>query len=371
MKRLVLCTALAGCAGDNSADFVVGPFTGEPRHFVVDQIRLPKDSGEAGAMADDLGGGFRQNQLGSVFGALGANGALNQFSTDIIAAGVIRSRVVIVADDLANDPTVGVSYLGVEGAVVHELGGTLVDGTFVSNRTRLSNHGGTANVTLPVFQDADPSTVNVIAAQMELVPDGSGGFDGILQGAVEHGEVLEATSAGVLQQLENAPRDHLFMWLLTDTNGDGTVTRDEVITSDLIVSFLAPDIEIGEVEATTIGFAFHLSPCASESDCPTAVPVNTCFDRVLDGDETALDCGGSCKACPAGRACAVTDDCQSTACTDNVCAPGTCSDGVLDNFEADVDCGRTCSVLCARGQTCIGDADCASQQCDFSQKICS
>ncbi|MEL6943221.1 MAG: M14 family zinc carboxypeptidase, partial [Bacteroidota bacterium] len=52
--------------------------------------------------------------------------------------------------------------------------------------------------------------------------------------------------------------------------------------------------------------------------CPTACP--TCSDGIQNGDETGVDCGGSCPtACP------------------------TCSDGIQNGDETGVDCGGSCS----------------------------
>ena len=46
----------------------------------------------------------------------------------------------------------------------------------------------------------------------------------------------------------------------------------------------------------------------------------TCFDGVRDGDEAAIDCGGSCPACAVGAECAAAADCV----TGNCAASGTC-----------------------------------------------
>jgi cysteine-rich repeat protein len=56
----------------------------------------------------------------------------------------------------------------------------------------------------------------------------------------------------------------------------------------------------------------------SEQDtCTTSCEVPRCDDRILDGDETDLDCGGACQGCELCLTCSADDD----------CAPGlTCSD---------------------------------------------
>ena len=91
--------------------------------------------------------------------------------------------------------------------------------------------------------------------------------------------------------------------------------------------------------------------------------MNGCRDRVRDGDETDIDCGGSCQPCWAMKGCGRPEDCQSQACDAGVCRAPTCSDGVRDGYESDVDCGSSCGK-CAAGKVCAADSDCASNNCD-------
>src|SRR5579871_6566895 len=46
----------------------------------------------------------------------------------------------------------------------------------------------------------------------------------------------------------------------------------------------------------------------------------SCFDGRIDGDETDVDCGGSCQRCSDGMRCYRADDCASAACVNNRCA---------------------------------------------------
>ncbi|MDX2089492.1 MAG: VCBS repeat-containing protein [Kofleriaceae bacterium] len=60
--------------------------------------------------------------------------------------------------------------------------------------------------------------------------------------------------------------------------------------------------------------------CAGVTACGASDDEDTCFNGVRDGRETDVDCGGDCRACAGGRACAVGGDCFSGNCTsDNVC----------------------------------------------------
>jgi len=49
------------------------------------------------------------------------------------------------------------------------------------------------------------------------------------------------------------------------------------------------------------------------------VDSSTCGDAKKDGDETDVDCGGSCAPCNDGRACVLESDCASQRCSAGVC----------------------------------------------------
>ena len=48
----------------------------------------------------------------------------------------------------------------------------------------------------------------------------------------------------------------------------------------------------------------------------------SCGDRLKNGDETDVDCGGSCPSCSLGKTCSTALDCTSRACAGNICSPG-------------------------------------------------
>lgn len=68
----------------------------------------------------------------------------------------------------------------------------------------------------------------------------------------------------------------------------------------------------------------------------------SCENGQVDGDETDVDCGGSCDPCTPGSGCAVPDDCDSGVCENETCMEPTCSDGVANGTELEVDCGGAC-----------------------------
>jgi hypothetical protein len=359
MTRLAMgFVALAACAAQPADDGdVVGPFSGPTHRFVVDGFTLPRSNTDARAFGADLDGDRNvDNQLGMVLGTLASFELTTSHAAAIIASGAIASSVTVQADDLEDDRTVKVSYLGADGAPAVHVGGRLENGAFVSNRTATTRVPGSALLHLPVFVDADPSVVPVFGMQLELAPDGAGGYDGLLQGVMRGDDVLRAVTRGLGQLVSARPRAHRMMMALLDGDGDWTLTDDEIATNMLIISLLTPEVTFDGEEVLAIGFGFHLRPCAGGSCQDATEP--SCFDRVRNGDETDVDCGGSCGRCAAGLVCTQASDCDSRACTTSgTCAAPTCSDSIRDGFESDVDCGGPCGG-CTLGQLCWNGEDC-------------
>ena len=86
-------------------------------------------------------------------------------------------------------------------------------------------------------------------------------------------------------------------------------------------------------------------------------------DGVRNADESSIDCGGRrARPCAAGDACALPQDCES-----RVCHEGTCQaprhDLVKNGRETDVDCGGPFAPPCALGAQCLVHEDCQSSSC--------
>ncbi len=85
---------------------------------------------------------------------------------------------------------------------------------------------------------------------------------------------------------------------------------------------------------------------ACESGAGSA-PVPSCVDGQKNGDETGLDCGGTCpQKCTANQGCTIASDCESARCTGGVCA-------ITGSCDQDSDCpsGNCDSGLCAQTVT--------------------
>ncbi len=137
--------------------------------------------------------------------------------------------------------------------------------------------------------------------------------------------------------------------------------------------------------------------CNVDGDCGSGICTGglctaaSCSDALQNGSETGIDCGGACTTgCADGTACVAADDCTSTFCDGitNVCRPvhcnsttqngdetgvdcggsckpctTQCTDGVQNGTETDIDCGGGACPDCGGAKTCAAASDCVSNTC--------
>ncbi len=72
-------------------------------------------------------------------------------------------------------------------------------------------------------------------------------------------------------------------------------------------------------------------------------PCPTCNDGIQNGDETGVDCGGSCSACPTCNDGIQNGDETGVDCGGSCSPCPTCNDGVQNGDETGVDCGGSCA----------------------------
>lgn len=89
----------------------------------------------------------------------------------------------------------------------------------------------------------------------------------------------------------------------------------------------------------------------------------TCDDTMLNGDESDIDCGGSCDGCRDNSSCNDNADCQGD-CRNGTCYTPTCYDGIQNQDESDVDCGGWTCVRCPNDDNCNTNEDCLSNNCE-------
>ena len=119
-------------------------------------------------------------------------------------------------------------------------------------------------------------------------------------------------------------------------------------------------------------------PAESASDGSTGLDETesegaSCFNAVADGDESDVDCGGSCAdRCGVGQGCAGDEDCETQLCDEGICVPpASCDDGVAGSQETDEDCGGVCGATCPVDGECEDFNDCETLVCDDESGLCA
>ena len=113
-----------------------------------------------------------------------------------------------------------------------------------------------------------------------------------------------------------------------------------------------------------LGLAASLVAACSESDEKFRnAAAAACDDAKKNGDETDLDCGGSCSPCEKGAHCVDDSDCANGSCQKSACLSVHCTNGKSDSGESDEDCGGDECLPCATGRACDSDSDCSTASC--------
>ena len=86
-------------------------------------------------------------------------------------------------------------------------------------------------------------------------------------------------------------------------------------------------------------------------------PNPTCDDGIQNGDETGIDCGGSCAACATCDDGILNGDETGVDCGGSCAACATCDDGILNGDETGIDCGGPDCEPCQTGPCSYGDID--------------
>jgi ELWxxDGT repeat protein len=94
----------------------------------------------------------------------------------------------------------------------------------------------------------------------------------------------------------------------------------------------------------------------------------SCDDGTMNGDETDVDCGGSCASCELGAACEGAGDCESDYCIGGLCCNSACEGAceACDNVGSEGQCspvpeGSDPKDACLQGagaETCDGASQC-------------
>ena len=160
----------------------------------------------------------------------------------------------------------------------------------------------------------------------------------------------------------------------TSTQGEGDVDDDvpdrcenRVLDGD------ETDIDCGGLDCSKCSTGRRCEgpvDCAIDACTGGRCQLPSCTDEFLTMGETDRDCGGDeCPACGAGLKCKADEDCESSVCNDGRCATASCNDRTKNQGELDIDCGDPCG-LCEVGQSCVFSRDCLQPEEAESEARC-
>ena len=130
---------------------------------------------------------------------------------------------------------------------------------------------------------------------------------------------------------------------INDAYGDGiccSYGNGSYNLKDASGNTLASGGNFGSTDATTF--------CLGETNAPT------CTDGVQNGDETGVDCGGSCTPCVTCNDGVQNGDETGIDCGGSCspCNTSSCADGAQNGDETGIDCGGSCSPCDTGGGEC-------------------
>ncbi|MEZ4299117.1 MAG: hypothetical protein R3B70_29480 [Polyangiaceae bacterium] len=118
----------------------------------------------------------------------------------------------------------------------------------------------------------------------------------------------------------------------------------------------------GSGSLTTVADTGDLPDPASEceqgacaNDIPYQEPVGAGTGCTLGGKK--CDGQGSCVEC------VFNEDCDTGTCSAYACVSASCGDGNHNGDETDIDCGGSCGASCAVGKDCGANSDCVTGNC--------
>jgi hypothetical protein len=139
-----------------------------------------------------------------------------------------------------------------------------------------------------------------------------------------------------------------------DTDEDGTVAAGSTVAEG------GADAEGGTVvEGGTVA-----EGRAGDEGGTDAAVASSCSDGIKNGNETGVDCGGSCPPCANSKDCKIAGDCQSGDCKNLVCmACATNADCATATFCDPTHGGGSCTPQKTQGVACTASSQCASVSC--------
>ncbi len=245
---LLVLLATAACADIASESLV--PCDGSPEVFQIDGFTISPNASGARQFALDLDGDHtRDNQLGQVTGTL-----LGLFA-NLDFESVADDHLTTDTDwrlsvwQCPSDTRLFALSNGVRSGIA-DFRGTVEGG-------RIAGHGTGAEVPLGALMvGAEPGWVVGDVDAIELAdPIGADELTATIAvaypGEQAQAVIVHAMTPFLADNATGSVRDEL------DGNGDGRLTEQEIATAPVVLSLLAPDIDVGDHRSLSHGFAVH------------------------------------------------------------------------------------------------------------------
>lgn len=264
--------------------------TGDYHHYVTSAMHLPVDEDEADELGFDLDDdGEVDNQFSNILLALlqaTGGGAFNPGAMiePMIAEGSLVQLHSVRADDLVDDPTASWRLLVGDDASAPDFSGTgeftvaadspmdsILDGTIATDV--YAGGPGTVEIELPLLGLA-PIRFPLAGARLEAESTG-GGWDCRIGGGIAQQTLDDVVAPQMVDSMNemiaesSAPGTVGETLLgLFDEDGDGTITIDEYLANDLVLTLFRTDVDliddpdgdgVGEYAPGVDGIRDHLS----------------------------------------------------------------------------------------------------------------
>lgn len=244
---------------------------------VLSSLTMPMNGQQYAQDVD--GNGTPDNQLGALIGGLAFTGQTAQLQTSVdeaIADGSALLLFSVFAQALDNAPSTTIQvHLG-EDADTDPTNNLTGNGQFTidpSSPTGLALSGGIQNGKLGAQGDllivfpAGTTTAVVTMKNAFILADisANGMTNGQLSGAIPWTEIDQVLFPAVEEMLADQQLDPTILNLIGDTNGDGTLSADELRNSSLVGMLIRPDVDLdkdGTPDAMSIGVGFQAVSCS-------------------------------------------------------------------------------------------------------------
>lgn len=175
-------------------------------------------------------------------------------------------------------------------------------------------------------------------------------------GVVASGGTYPSAPDGSTLTITECLPEACYTFTIFDSYGDGICCgygSGSYAVTDEFGNELASGASFGSSEATEFCVSDPTEPTCDDGiqngdetgvDCGgSCAPCATCDDGIQNGNETGIDCGGSCTACPTCDDGLQNGDETGVDCGGSCTACATCDDGIQNGDETGVDCGGSCN----------------------------